>query len=179
MELTAPVAEIEVRGGNNFILREQGSNDWRIVGEKYPADAGNVQLFINSLASLRIAEFVKDVATKTDWADHGLAAPQREIILRSKAGDTNAVIARLSFGAARTNEVFAQCAGEDSIYAVTLRGFQPAPGGGLGVPRPAHLEFQNGGRGANHDSSSRQNPPNRPQRAGQMVAGRRLEWHPG
>ena len=127
MELTAPVAEIEVRGGNNFILREQGTNDWSIVGEKYPADAGNIQQFINSLASLRVAEFVKEVATKTDWADHGLATPQREIILRSKAGDTNAVIARLSFGAARTNEVFAQCAGEDSIYAVTLADFNQLP----------------------------------------------------
>jgi hypothetical protein len=126
-ELTAPVAEIEVRGQNNFILRGQGSNDWRIVGEKFPADADNVQLFVKTLAGLRVAEFVKDVVTKPDLASYGLAEPQREIILRSKAGDTNAVIAQLSFGAARTNEVFVRCGGEDSIYAVTTQDFNRLP----------------------------------------------------
>ena len=124
-ELTAPVAEIEVRGQNNFILRQQGSNDWRIAGEKFPADADNVQLFVKTLADLRIAEFVKDVATAPDLAAYGLAPSQsqREIILRYKAGDTNAVIAQLDFGAAGTNEVFVRCAGEDSIYAVTAQDF--------------------------------------------------------
>ena len=122
-ELTAPVAEIEVRGENNFILREQGSNDWRIIGEKYAADADSVQLFIKTLAGLRIAEFVKDVVTKSDLTDYGLAKPQREIILRSKAGDTNAVVAQLSFGETQTNGVFVRCAGEDSIYAVSARDF--------------------------------------------------------
>lgn len=126
-ELTAPVAEIEVRGQNNFILRQQGTNDWKIVGEKYAADADTVQLFIQTLASLRIAEFVKTVVTAPDLSAYGLAAPQREIILRSKAGDTNAVIAQLSFGAAQTNEVFVRCGGEDFIYAVTTRDFNRLP----------------------------------------------------
>jgi hypothetical protein len=126
-ELTAPVAEIEVRGQNNFILREQGSNDWKIVGEKFPADADNVQLFIKTLASLRIAEFVRDVVTTPNLPEYGLAAPPREIILRSKAGDTNAVIAELDFGAVQTNEVFVQCSGEDFIYAVTVRDFNRLP----------------------------------------------------
>ncbi len=128
-ELTAPVAEIEVRGENDFILREQGTNDWGIVGEKYAADVDSVQRFINTLASLRISEFVKDVVTAPDLTAYGLAAPQlqREIILRSKAGDTNAVIAWLSFGAAQTNEVFVRCAGEDFVYAVTARDFDRLP----------------------------------------------------
>jgi hypothetical protein len=126
-ELTAPAAEIEVRGQNNFILRQQGSNDWRIVGEKFPADAENVQLFVKTLAGLRIAEFVKDVVTAPDLPAYGLAAPQREIILRPKAGDTNAVIAQLQFGAAQTNEVFARCGGEDFIYAITMRDFNRLP----------------------------------------------------
>ena len=127
LELTSPVAEIEVRGQNNFILRQQGTNDWKIVGEKYAADADTVQLFIKTLASLRIAEFVKTVVTAPDLSAYGLAAPQREIILRSKAGDTNAVIAQLSFGAAQTNEVFVRCGGEDFIYAVTTRDFNRLP----------------------------------------------------
>ncbi len=127
-ELTAPVAEIEVRGENNFILREQaGTNDWKVVGEKFPADADNIQLFLKTLASLRIAEFVRDVPTGPDLTAYGLATPQREIILRSKADDTNAVIAQLFFGAAQTNEVFAQCGGEGSVYAVAARDFLRLP----------------------------------------------------
>ena len=126
-ELTAPVTEIEVRGQNNFILRSQGSNDWKIAGEKFSADTDNVQLFIKTLAGLRIAEFVKDAVTAPDLPGYGLAAPRREIILRSKAGDTNAVIAQLSFGATQTNEVFVRCAGEDSIYAVTAQDFNRLP----------------------------------------------------
>jgi len=126
-ELTAPVAEIEVRGQNNFILRSQGSNDWKIAGEKFSADTDNVQLFIKTLAGLRIAEFVKDAVTAPDLPGYGLAAPRREIILRSKAGDTNAVIAQLSFGATQTNEVFVRCAGEDFIYAVTAQDFNRLP----------------------------------------------------
>jgi hypothetical protein len=129
-ELTAPVAEIEVRGENNFILREQGSNDWKIAGEKFPADADNVQLFIKTLASLRVADFVKEAVTAPNLPDYGLAAPQREIILRSKADDTNAVIVQLSFGATQTNEVFVRCAGEDFIYAVTVQDFRGLPDAG-------------------------------------------------
>ena len=129
-ELTAPVAEIEVRGENNFILRQRGSNDWEIAGEKYPADAGSVQEFIKTLAGLRIANFVSDVPTRSDLPAYGLASPRREIILRSKVGDTNAAIADLSFGAAQTNEVFVQCGGEDFIYAITAQDFNRLPEAG-------------------------------------------------
>jgi hypothetical protein len=127
-ELISPVAEIEVRGGNNFILREQGSNDWTIVGEKFPVDADSVQLFIKALAGLRIVDFVKDVVTAPDLPAYGLAAPQprREIILRSKAGNTNAVVAQLVFGTNQDNKIFAQCAGEDFIYAVPWQDFHRA-----------------------------------------------------
>jgi hypothetical protein len=123
-ELTAPVAEIEVRGQTNFILRERGSNDWQVVGEKFPVDAGSVQQFIRDLAGLRIADFVKDVPTAADLAAYGLAAPAREIILRSKAGDTNAVIAELDFGAVQTNGIFVRRPDENFIYAVSLPDFR-------------------------------------------------------
>jgi hypothetical protein len=126
-ELTAPVAEIEVRGQDNFILREQGSNDWRIVGEKYSADADNVQLFVKTLAGLRIADFVKDVVTAPDLPAYGLAAPQRQIILRSAAGDTNSVVAQLDFGTNQDNKVFVRCAGEDFIYDITTLDFNRLP----------------------------------------------------
>jgi hypothetical protein len=119
LELTVPVAEIEVRGTNNFdyVLRRQGSNDWQVVGEKFPVDPASVQSFLEVLAGLRIADFVQDVAP--DLRAYGLAAPQRQIILRSTAGDTNSAIVQLSFGLAQTNEVFVKRADEDFIYAIT------------------------------------------------------------
>jgi hypothetical protein len=130
LELTAPVAEIEVRGANNFILQEQGTNDWKIVGEKYPADADNVQLFLKTLAGLRVADFVMDVVTRPDLTNYDLAVPQREIIFRSKAGDTNSVVAQLSFGTNQDNKVFVQCAGEEFIYDVTAQDFNRLPEAG-------------------------------------------------
>ncbi len=127
-ELTAPVAEIEVRGPdhNHFLLREHGSNDWEIVGEKFPADAGSVRLFIKALAGLRITDFVKDAVTASILPDYGLAAPSREVVLRSRAGDTNAVIAELDFGAVQTNEIFVQRPDENFIYAVPWADFHIA-----------------------------------------------------
>jgi len=120
LELTAPVAEIEVRGENDFTLQRQGTNGWIVAGEKYPADAGTVQQFVRTITGLRIADFVKDVVT--DWAAYGLAAPQRQIILRSAIGDSNAVIAQLYF-AVQTNGIFVRRAGEDFIYSVTADDF--------------------------------------------------------
>ena len=127
-ELTAPVAEIEVSGTNHFILQERGgTNHWSIVGEKYPADAATVQQFIQALAGLRITEFVNDVPTPAELPAYGLDKPRREIILRSKAGDTNSVIADLQFGAAQTNRVFVQCGDENFIYTIAAADFDRLP----------------------------------------------------
>jgi hypothetical protein len=127
LELTAPVAEIEVHGQDNFTLQRQGLNDWQIVGEKFPADAENAQLFIKTLAGLRVAEFVKDVVTTPDLPAYGLATPTRQITLRSAAGDTNGVIVQLSFGTNQNNEVFVRRADEDFVYAVTAEDFNRLP----------------------------------------------------
>jgi Domain of unknown function (DUF4340) len=127
LELTAPVAEIEVRGADHFVLQRHGSNDWSIVGEKYPADAENVQAFIQFLAGLRIAEFVKDVPTASDLQTYGLASPARQIILRSAVGDTNAVIAQILFGATQTNEIFVKRADEIFVYGLSLADLSQMP----------------------------------------------------
>jgi len=130
LELTAPVAEIVVQGANrqeNFTLQRHGSNDWALVGEKFPADAENAQLFIKLLAGLPIAEFVKDVVTPPDLQAYGLAAPTRQITLRSAIGDTNAVIAQLLFGSTQTNEIFVRRADEDFIYGVSLAKYGQLP----------------------------------------------------
>jgi len=123
LELTAPVAEIEERGKDSFTLQRHGSNDWAIVGEKFPADAENAQQFVKFLAGLRIVEFVNDVVTPRDLPTYGLAPPTNRIILRSAAGDTNAVIAQLLFGATQTNKVFVKRADEDFIYGLALADF--------------------------------------------------------
>jgi hypothetical protein len=123
-ELTAPVAEIEVRGSENYTLQKQGANGWAIAGEKFSADTDIVQQFIQTLASLRITDFVNNVVTAPDLQSYGLATNfSRQIILRSTAGDTNSVMAQLMFGASQTNEVFVRLAGEDFVYAVTADDF--------------------------------------------------------
>lgn len=129
LELAAPVAEIEVRGQNNFVLQQEGSNDWHIAGEKFPVDVESVQQFIKLLTSLRVAEFVKDVVTAPDLPVYGLATPSRQITLRSAIGDSNAVIAQLSF-AAQTNGIFVRRTDEDFIYAITAEDFNRLPEAG-------------------------------------------------
>jgi hypothetical protein len=127
LELTVPVAEIEVHGQTDFTLQRQGSNHWQVVGEKFPGDAENAQLFIKTLAGLRVAEFVKDVVTTPDLPAYGLETPTRQITLRSAAGDTNSVMIQLSFGTNQNNEVFVRRADEDFVYAVTAEDFNRLP----------------------------------------------------
>lgn len=130
-ELTAPVAEIEMigPGTNHFVLQRQGANAWAVPGATFPVDAESVQSFIQTLASLHVSEFVKDVATPADLPAYGLKTPSRQIILRSAVGDTNGVIAQLLFGAARTNEVFVQRSDESSVYAISPEDFASLPAG--------------------------------------------------
>jgi hypothetical protein len=133
LDLSVPIAEIEVRGQTNFAsftLQRHGSNDWVVAGEKFPADAGSVQQFIKTLASLRVAEFVKDVVTTPDLPAYGLATPTHQITLLSAAGDTNTAIAQLLCGATQDKEVFVRRADEDFVYAVTLEDFNRLPEAG-------------------------------------------------
>jgi hypothetical protein len=123
LELTAPVAEIEVQGAHDFTLQQQGTNGWNVAGEKFPVDADSVQLFINTLASLRVAGFPVDVVSATDLAAHGLATPERQVTLRSAIGDTNAIIAQLAF-AVQTNGIFVHRADEDFIYSITPQDYK-------------------------------------------------------
>ncbi|MDE3066506.1 MAG: DUF4340 domain-containing protein [Verrucomicrobiota bacterium] len=129
LDLTAPVAEISVRGARNFTLQRHGTN-WQAAGETFPVDSGLVQQFIQALARLRISDFVKDVVTQPDLAAYGLTNPVREITLRSALGDTNAIIARLLFGATRTNEVFVRRADEDYVYAIASNDLSRLPEAG-------------------------------------------------
>jgi hypothetical protein len=129
LELTTPVAEIEVRGKNSFTLKQQGTNSWSVVGEKFPADTENVLSYLKTLAGLRVSEFVKAAVTAPDLPDYGLDAPQSEITLRTPAGDTNAVLAQLAF-AVQTNGIFVHRPDEDFIYAIKPEDFSRLPESG-------------------------------------------------
>jgi hypothetical protein len=119
LELTAPVAEVEMQEGtNDFTLQRHGSNDWSLVGEKFAADADSVKELVKTLAGLRVTDFVQDVVTLHDLPNYGLAPPAHEVTLRSAVGDTNAVIAQLLFGSTQTNEVFVKRADENFVYGI-------------------------------------------------------------
>jgi hypothetical protein len=122
LELTAPVAEVEVDGDNgNFILQRSGSNTWSLAGEKFAVDGSQVAAFIKTLAGLRIVDFVQDVVTPSGWQNFGLARPSQQITLRSAVGDTNKVIAQLLFGASTTNGIiYVKRGDEDFVYALSL-----------------------------------------------------------
>jgi len=120
VDLTAPVAEIEVRGENNFDLQQRSSNVWVVAGEKFPTDADNIQALIRQIANLRVADFVQDVVTGPGLQSFGLTTPLRQITLRAVAGDTNSVIAQLLFGGVSTNQIYVKRADEDFVYALSL-----------------------------------------------------------
>jgi Domain of unknown function (DUF4340) len=129
VELTAPVAEIEMigPGTNHFKLQQADSNTWKIPGENFPVDTNSVQRVIQILASLRVSQFVKDVVTPADLAANGLTNAWRQIILRSAVGNSNAVIAHLLFGNVDTNQVIIQRADENFIYAITPEDYKKLP----------------------------------------------------
>ena len=120
VELTAPVAEIEVRGEHNFSLRLHGSNTWTVAGEKFPVDASLVTGLIKTLAGLQTTNFVQDVVTAAGLQNYGLAPnPSRQITLRSAVGDTNRNIVQLLFGATTTNnQVYVKRGDEDFVYGL-------------------------------------------------------------
>ncbi len=123
---TAPVAEIEVRGENNFTLQQRGTNAWAVAGEKFPADPENVQAFLKLLTGLRATEFVKDNPTAATLRDFGLATPVRQVTLRAVPGATNAGLGQLLFGIPGTNQVFVKRSDEPYVYAVTPEAYNSA-----------------------------------------------------
>lgn len=117
LELTAPVAEIEVRGEyGDFTLQQRGSNTWAEAGEKFPVDPSLAATLIRTLAGLRIIDFVQDVVTPSGWQNFGLAKPVETITLRSAGADTNAVIVQLLFGATTTNGIYVKRGDEPFAY---------------------------------------------------------------
>jgi hypothetical protein len=119
LELTAPVAEIEVQGESHYTLQRKGADSWTLAGEKFPVAAEQVTAFLKLLSGLSIADFAKDAVTTAGLQSFGLASPSRQVVLRSSVGDTNSVIAQLMFGGTNGSQTYVKRGDEDFIYAVS------------------------------------------------------------
>ena len=130
--LTAPVAEIDVKGAGTFSVQQQTNGAWRVLPQGFPADAGLVKDFLANLTALQIVEFTKDVVIAQDLLDYGLASPARQYILKSAAatapgGTTNTVMVELDFGTNQADKTFARRADENFVYAVRRGDFERLP----------------------------------------------------
>jgi hypothetical protein len=125
LEITQPIAEIDVDASEHFTLQRHGDNDWSLVGQKYPADPETVQDFVKKLASLKVSEFFKDVATPVDFEKYGFTANSRQIILRSAGDGTNVATTQIIFGDSDTNGQYVRRADEKSIYRLSAADIAP------------------------------------------------------
>jgi hypothetical protein len=109
------VREMAFSGSDNFLVTS-GSDGWTLQPSGQKADPQLVDRLFNHLAALEMIEIAKEVVTDLDLATYGLAPPAARVTLRSKAGDTNAVLAQLEIGALRDNHMFARVPGEQPVY---------------------------------------------------------------
>ena len=122
---------VEVRGQDSFSLEQQTNGTWRVLPQGFSADAGLVKDFFAALNSLRAIEFI-DVVIEPDLPNYGLASPALRYTLRSAptnspSGETNAIIADLSFGTNQAGKAFARRADESFVYGVSSNDFQRLP----------------------------------------------------
>jgi len=121
--LLRPVTEVQVTGGENFMLQLAATNTWKLVDSDLPVDAGFVAEFLLPLVTASIQQF-KDSITAADLPQFGLAEPVRRITLlgRSVAG-TNTVLADLSFGVPKDGLVYVRRTDENPVYAIKIEDF--------------------------------------------------------
>lgn len=119
-----PVDEIEVRGVENFVLQRVATNSWKIVDSDLPVDAGLVGKFLLTFVAAPIVKFM-DSITEADLPKYGLAAPTRQIRLRTKAtnGTTNNLVAELAFGDVKDDIAYVRRADENPVYAITIEDY--------------------------------------------------------
>lgn len=124
----AAVTQVEVRGAESFTLRRETNEAWT-AGETIAADRLLVLDWLQRLARLEVAEFVKDVVT--DFGAYGLAPPARAYVLKTTltngAGPTNIVLGELHFGSNTIERVYARRADEDAVYAVNYLDYYRMP----------------------------------------------------
>jgi hypothetical protein len=138
--------EVEVAPADKFTVEWQTNGGWRVSGSQcqdFMADNKLMREFVENLARLQVVPFngqfaVKEVVTKSDLPNYGLAPPALRCILTQKTGNTNGLtnltLAELDFSAPRDTNIFA-CRGdlpeETSVYAVRPADVQKLPVSGL------------------------------------------------
>jgi hypothetical protein len=120
LELTQPITGIDIDAAERFSLQLVGSNQWSVVGQKYPADSETVTDFIKRLAGIKVTDFVKDVGIPSVFQSFGLTTNSQTITLHSIVDGTNAVAAQIIFGNLDTNGVYVRRADEGFVYRVSL-----------------------------------------------------------
>lgn len=115
-----PVDFIEVSAIEPFRVERDKNGQWQVQRADYapfPADPELMSVFLTNLFSLRVSEFVKDVAT--DWAGYGLdPSPCQYRIGVKTPGGTNRIIAHISFGDLNKEPVYGRRLDEGSVYAI-------------------------------------------------------------
>jgi hypothetical protein len=138
--------EVEIAPADKFTVEWQTNGGWRVSGSQcqdFMADGKLMREFVENIARLQVVPFngqfaVKEVVTKSDLPNYGLAPPALRYILRQSisnaTGMTNLVLAELDFSAPRDTNIFA-CRGdlpeETSVYAVRPADVQKLPVSGL------------------------------------------------
>ncbi len=99
---TKDVAQIDVRGDDQFTLQRAG-NSWAISGvTNFLVDSDLVREVLNLFSRAQI-DFEKDPVT--DFASYGLAPPALEYTLRT-VGASNPILAQIVFGTNQSEKVF-------------------------------------------------------------------------
>ena len=134
LTLTEPVETIEIHGQDVFTITRRTNDTWVVTPGAFPAETAVVKDLLSSLTTLQIVEFVKDVVNPPDLPDFGLATPLCEFILRRIStnpvvSSSNLVAAELHFGVLtnQSDKVYANRAGDSSVYAVTAADFARLP----------------------------------------------------
>ncbi len=133
--------DVEIAPADKFTVEWQTNGGWRVSGtqcQDFLADGKLMREFVENLARLQVVPFngqfaVKEVVTKSDLPNYGLAPPALRYVLRQSisnvTGMTNLVLAELDFSAPRDTNIFA-CRGdlpeETSVYATSVYAVRPA-----------------------------------------------------
>lgn len=129
LTMVGPLDTIEVHGQDNFFLKWQTNDTWRVLPENFTADPILATGFARKLAELQVADFVKDSVTEPDLPHYGLApTPARKYILTwtTSPTATNPPI-ELDFGTNANNQVFARRLGEDAVYGIVPLDYEALP----------------------------------------------------
>lgn len=124
------VDSMEVRGSENFVVRRESPELWRVQPGGGMADAKLMRDVLGHIAGLRVFEFTKDIVT--DFSPYALAPPTYTWILRGNITNffgvvSNGVLAQLELGGRLDDKVYARRPDESSVYALRLGDAQRMP----------------------------------------------------